>query len=107
MAIQRFFDHEVIIYRLKTVSGNLKAFNTTATVEMAIQEMDRQTRTELEINQERAWIGYFDIAVEEMIKEGDKIVDDNGTVYKVVEKTMKDYGINQHVEIIFVDFDNT
>lgn len=98
MGIKRFFDKDVIIRRLKTVSGNQKSFQATATVSGAIQEMDAQTRAALEIVESRGWIAYFDI--DQDIREGDKLEDEEGTEYTVTEVTQKDYGINQHLEII-------
>lgn len=98
MSIHRFFTKQVIIRRLKTVSGRKKAFSSTATVDGHIQEFSREARQRLGIIEERAWIGYFDI--EEDIKEGDHIIDPYNTEYYVKEVTKKDYGVNQHLEII-------
>jgi hypothetical protein len=83
---------------------------TTATVDVAVQEMDRQARVEQELTQDRAWVMYSNIDDVEKIRSGDRItlVDDLGTAryYKVIEKTVKNYGINQHVESIIVQYDD-
>lgn len=114
-AVADYFDKQVIVARLKTVSGDRRAFSTTATVEMGIQEMDRQERRELENIQDRAWIGYFSPDDVDNIEEGDKLIlnitgDRKGRTreYKVVEKTEKMYDFAsdtvRHVEIIFVEY---
>jgi hypothetical protein len=98
MSIKSFFNKKVIIKRLSTVSGYKKTFQSTATVDGAIQEMDREARQKLGILEERTWIAWFDI--NEDIKEGDTMVDENGKSYIVKEITKKDYGVNQHLQVI-------
>jgi hypothetical protein len=105
MTIARFFDREVIVSRLKTVSGNKKAFSTTATVDTHIQEASPEARTALGIVEERAWVAYFD--VDATIKEGDKLVDSyTSRQYRVREVTLKDYhfATNQHLEVLLEEF---
>lgn len=98
MSIQRFFTKSVTIRRLSTVSGRKKAFQSTATVEAHIQEMDREARNRLGIIEERAWILWCDI--NEPFVEGDTVQDETGKEYKVREVTKKDYGVNQHLQVI-------
>ena len=98
MSIKSFFTKKIVVRRLSTVSGMKKAFQSTATVDGAIQEMDRQARQKLGIIEERAWYAWFDI--NENILEGDTLVDENGKRYKVIETTKKDYGVNQHMQVI-------
>lgn len=102
MTIRRFFDKQVIIKRLKTISGNRKNFVATATAEGAIQELDREGRVKLGlVNEERIWIGWFDL--DEDIHEGDTITDEQGVRYNVREVTRKDYGANQHLQILMAE----
>lgn len=105
MGIKDFMDKTVVVSRLKTVAGNRRRFNTTATVDIHIQEQDIQERRELDNVQDRTWIGYFSIDDSDSIQKGDKITV-GGIDYKVVEKTPKDYAFanNQHVEILFVEY---
>jgi len=103
MGIKRFFDKTVVVMRLSATTGVQKQFNTTATVDGAVQELDQESRTEYGLSEDRAWIGYFDIEDDAKLKEGDKITL-SGVDYKVIEKTKKDYGINQHIEIIMVEY---
>lgn len=105
MSIKRFFDKNIIVSRLSAVSGNKKSFSTTATVEMAVQELDRNARVQLDLTEGRAWIGYFDIEDDESIRKGDMLRDADEVQYKVFEKTKKNYGINQHIEVIFIKYD--
>jgi hypothetical protein len=101
MGIAKFFDKTVVIRRLRTLSGNKKAFQATATADGAIQEMDRYARAKMGIVDERGWIAWFDIETD--IKAGDVITrQDTGELLKVLEATQKDYGINQHLEVMLV-----
>ncbi len=101
--IHKFFTKDVIIRRLTTVSGYKKAFQSTATVESHIQELDREARQRLGIVEERAWILWCDI--DEPIEEGDIAIDERGVEYKVKEVTKKDYGVNQHLQVILKEPD--
>lgn len=101
MSIIRFFDREVIVKRLKTITGSKKNFQSTATVEGHIQELDQEARQLLNIVEERGWIAWF--AVDTDIREGDRITDDEGKTYHVREITKKEYGINQHLEVILME----
>ena len=98
MSIQRFFTKDVVIKRLSTVSGYKKSFQTTATVAGHIQELDKEASQRLGIIEERAWILWCDL--DENIHEGDTIIDEYNTEYKVKEVTKKDYGVNQHLQVI-------
>lgn len=100
--IKDFFGKTIVVRRLKTVSGYKKAFRATATVDCAIQELDARARMERGILEGRAWVAYFDI--DESIEEGDSITDSNSVVYKVREVTQKDYGMNQHLEIVMEEY---
>ena len=104
MGIAQFFDKTVVVRRLKSISGTDKQrYEATATADGAIQEMDRTARVKQGLLDERAWIAYFDI--EAVIAEGDTITrQDDGKLFKVLEVTKKDYGINQHLEVIIVEY---
>ena len=106
MGVRDFFDKTVIVSRLKDIGGGKKNITTTATVNCALQELDRQARAEIDMVQDRGWIGYFDIDDVDNVKEGDDIVDGNGVTYTVLETTRKDYGINQHLEVILIDHED-
>lgn len=96
--ISRFFTKDITIKRLATVSGYKKAFQETETIKGHLQEMDRETRQRLGIIEERAFILWC--ALSEDIQEGDTVTDEYGTEYFVKEVTKKDYGVNQHLQVI-------
>lgn len=103
MSIQRFFDKSVVVRRLRAVSGGKKSFQATATAEGAIQEMDRTDRISSGFATERAWMAWFPI--EQDIVEGDSLTrSDDGKSFKVIEVTKKDYGINEHLEVVMVEY---
>lgn len=101
MSISRFFDENIVIRRLKTISGQRKSFQATATVEAHIQESSPEARQILGILEERAWVAWM--AEESEIEEGDQVTGADGKVYHVREITIKDYGINRHREVLLVE----
>lgn len=101
MNIHHFFTQDIVVRRLSVVSGSKKAFGSTATVDGHIQEMSRTAREKLGIIEDRAFIGWFD--VDEDITEGDILVDEHGTLYKVTEVTRKDYGVNEHLQVVMLE----
>ncbi len=98
MSISRFFDESITIRRLKTISGNKKAFQSTATVEAHIQESSPEARQILGILEERAWVAWMSEDAD--INEGDEVTGADGKLYHVREVTLKDYGINRHKEVL-------
>jgi len=101
-SIKRFFDQDITVRRLKTISGYEKGFQGTATVEGHIQELDQRARQLQGIVEEKAWEAWF--AVDTDIREGDMLTDEKGYTFKVQEIVKKDYGINQHLQVILLEF---
>jgi len=101
MSIRRFFDQDVIIRRLSTISGYRKSYSSTATVEGHIQGLDDEARQALGIVEEKAWKAWF--PVDANLQENDVLVDKNGVEYNIREIVTKDYGINQHREVILFE----
>lgn len=104
MSIATFFDKIVYIARMKDITGtNNRRYVATATADGAIQELDRTARVQQGLVDVRAWIGYFDIECN--IHEGDVITrQDNHMRFKVLEATKKDYGINQHLQVMMTEY---
>ncbi len=104
MGIQRFFDQDVVVVRLRDSAGDISSYQTTATVDAHIQELDKEARQLLGILEGRAWRAWFDVDTD--IKEQDRITDEKGIVYTVREVTKKDYGFatNRHLEVIIEEY---
>lgn len=96
--IQHLFTKDIVICRYSVVTGNRKAFQSTATVEGMIQNRVIEKHTLLGVIQDRIWIAYLDIDCD--IKVGDQVIDKYGTKFTVKDFARKDYGINQHIEAI-------
>lgn len=94
--ITHLFDKSLVIYRLRSSGGNKRSFQSTATVEGALQNKTIQEMTTQGIITSRVWMAYCDIS--EDIKKGDQI-NYLGKLYAVTDVTPRDYGINQHLEI--------
>lgn len=95
--ISRLFDKRLVIQALRTTSGNKRAFQSTATVDGALQDKVIEMKSNLGIVTSRNWMAYF--AIDENIKPGMRIVFGKYTFY-VDEVTPRDYGINQHLEVL-------
>ena len=98
----RFFDQDIVVARMRISSGRMRAFQSTATVEGHIQELDQRARQALGIIHEQGWEAWF--PEEADINEGDRITDKNGVTYTVREKVVKDYGINRHTQCVLMEF---
>lgn len=96
--IDHFFTRDIVIRRLSIVSGNKRAFQTTATVAGMIQERNREANPNLGILEERTFMAWFDL--DEDIREGDRIIDKNGVEFYAKVVTRKDYGVNTHLQVI-------
>ena len=101
MSILRFFDQDIVVRRLRDVDSTRSSFQATATADGHIQSLSREARQALGILEERAWIAWFREDAD--IKEGDRLTDKDGDDYQVREVTTKDYGINQHKEVILAE----
>lgn len=100
MSIQGFFDQDITVTRLSSVSGEKIAYSEVATVRGHIQELDAEARQALGIIEERAWQAW--LGVDTDVVEQDRLTDEAGTVYVVREITKKDYkfGINTHLNVL-------
>ena len=63
--------------------------------------MAKEARQTLGILEEKAWIAWFPIDAD--LEEKDILIDKNGTEYEIREIVTKDYGINQHKEVILME----
>jgi hypothetical protein len=102
MTIRRFFNQNIIIQRLTAGANDKSSFQSTATVEGHIQELSAQESIARDLVYGRTWQAWFDIDVN--IVEGDRIRDEDGTEYTVKDITKKDYGTNQHLDVILEEF---
>lgn len=99
MSIQDLFDASFSIYALKTVSGRRKAFQSTATVEGHLQTHDRTMQGLQGIIEYREIVWYVD--VDAPIIKGYKVLDRRTNKWYVIkEYALKNYGINDHIEVI-------
>jgi hypothetical protein len=100
--IARFFTQDIVVRRLSTVSGYRKEYQATATVEGHIQAMDKEARANLGILEEKAWIAWF--PVDTNLTEHDVITDTaHNKEFEIREIVKKDYGVNQHLEVILME----
>jgi len=96
--ITHLLTQDIIIRRYKSVSGDRKAFSSTATVDGLVQNVNQNKVTLQGIVTERKWVAYFD--VDENVLEGDQIIDTQNNKFLVKEVTKKDYGCNTHIEAV-------
>lgn len=99
--IRRFFNQSIVIQRAKLTTGNIRVFQSTATVDGHIQELEQEARQKKGITEEKAWLAWFEEDCN--IKEGDRIRDEDNTEYQVREIVKKSYGINRHKEVLLYE----
>lgn len=99
MSIARFFDTDVIVRRLSSVSGNKQTYSATATVNAHVQKMGREARVKQDIVEENTYLGWFKVDTD--IQEGDRLTDQStGKEFVAQEINNRTYGINQHLEVL-------
>lgn len=102
MSILRFFNENIVVRRLRDIDSTRKSFQATATADGHIQELSAEGRQAAGIVEERGWRAWFRDDAD--VNEGDRLTDEAGVIYSVREVTLKDYGINQHKEVVLVEF---
>ena len=103
-SIHRLFDRDLVIQRLKVTTGNKRTFQSTATVEGHVQELDKEARQKLGITEGRIWEAWADL--EEDIREGDRVIVTVGSserTFLVTESQPKDYGVNSHLQLMLLE----
>jgi len=92
------YNDQIKIQRLKTTSGNKRAFVATATADASIQTLGRD-RIGI---QDGVFGSSFNAFVDEYIdiKVGDRVVNRNGDIYSVTEVVLRDYGAFPYKELI-------
>lgn len=101
MAIVRFFTKDIIVRRERDLGSNKVGIQATATVDGWFEDLSPEARAQLGIIEQRAWRFWF--RVDEDIKEGDELADENDNRYYVREVTKKEIGTNQHLEVLAVE----
>ena len=99
--ITHLFTHQLVIRRLRTVSGYKRSFQSTATVDGLVQNMSKEKAQVLGITESRPFIGYIDIGSN--VRIGDVVINYDGKRYEVKDITKKDYGINTHLECVLIE----
>lgn len=102
MSIKRFFNRDVVVRRLKSLGSGKTNYQATATAEGHIQELTPEARQAIGIVEGKVYKAWFDVS--EDVDEGDQLTDDKGRVFKVHQTNQQDYGINQHLECIIIDY---
>lgn len=102
----KFLNKTVVVRRLRTVSGNRRAYYATATVDCEYQNIDDVQFNSLEGIAAKTYKAWF--PPEENIREGDQLTDEEtGKRFKVltVERLGQGMGLQaEHIEIIMSKF---
>lgn len=84
------------------MTNNKRNLQATATVDAYFNDLDARERSLLGIVTERAWKFFF--PVDQDIKKGDILEDENAVQYRVIEITKHDIGMNEHLEVLTTEF---
>lgn len=91
-------DTVIKIQRLKTKSGNLRAFVATATADCALQPLGKD-RGQLDTGLfGSTYVAYVDEDIP--VEAGDRVVDGNGVAYSVTQVSVRDNGVNPHKVVV-------
>ena len=99
MAIQHYFNKEITVRRLSTLSGYKTNFGATGTVDVHIQKMSREDDMALYGVFSATHKAWCDVSSD--VQQGDRVTDSDGQIYDVVAVEQHDYGYGvQHLEVI-------
>lgn len=87
----------VVIQRKKTRSGNIQQFFATATADCSIQGTAPGSEAIQSGMFGKSFVAYMDADVP--IQKSDRVIDERGTVYEVVEAVVHDYGAFPYQEV--------
>lgn len=94
-----FFKNQVIVSRLKTTSGNLRAYQSTGTADASVQVMT-DNRAQLGAGGVFGKTYKIWCPLGTDIREGDRIVDENGVRYDVQEVKTSQFGAYDYMACI-------
>ena len=106
MAIHKFFDKSVTVRRFTNIGGYKQSFTATATVEMHIQASADAKGSLVQGQFGRLYAAWCDLSAPIYIEEGDIVTDAAGRDFEVKTINRRDFGINQHQEIIMERIDH-
>lgn len=99
--LANFFNKTIYVRRLRTTSGNKKAYYATGTAEGTYQNVDDISNPQLEGIGAKNYRAWFDVDTD--IKEGDQLIDSiTGKKFRViaVEKQGEGMGLStEHLEV--------
>lgn len=87
---------------MKDLGSGKRGYTATATADGHIRELGAEARATLGIVDEKAYKAWFRLETD--VQEGDRLTGDDGKIYQVRETNKQDYGINQHLEVILVEY---
>lgn len=96
--MRHHFDAVIKVKRLKTLSGNIRALQATATGEANIQPLGKDTAGLDEGVYGKSYIAYTDIDLP--AGRGDYITDQNGNTFIVSDVVTREYGAFPLKELI-------
>jgi hypothetical protein len=100
--IERFFTDSLVIRRSKAVPGSTygRAMQATATVDGRVEDEQREEGPGGQGVYSQTFFGWIadDVSVVPIV--GDQVTDGDGRIYEVKDINLRNFGINQHFELI-------
>lgn len=106
MGIQFFLDKTVQIRRASTLQGFKLGYSATASVEMHIQSLSDEKTSLIQGVFGRTYVAWIALEQPVDVQEGDRVRDADGRDFEVKTINRRDFGSNQHQEIILERLDN-
>jgi len=106
MGITHFLDKTVQIRRLSRVQGFKTAYSATASVQVHIQQASEEKASLLQGSFGRTYLAWVTLDNPVTITEEDRLRDERGREFIVKTINRRDFGINQHMELILERLDN-
>lgn len=100
MSIRRFFTKQLIVRKLKDVTGYKRNYQATATVEGHLQKLDDEQVALIGGVYGQTYIGWLPIDISFTPEPDDHITDPQDRIFMVKTVEKWDFGINQHYELM-------
>lgn len=106
MGIAYFTDKQITVRRIRGITGFKQGYSVTASVSVHIQSISDEKSNLLGVVMGRGYAAWKELDIPIRVEQGDHLIDRDGRVFEVKTVNNRDFGVNQHQEIIMERIDN-
>lgn len=107
MGITYFLDKPLTVRRVRRSTGFKQGYSATASVTVHMQAISDEKALAMGSVMGRSYAGWKELDEPIRVQQGDHLIDRSGRVFEVKTVNNRDFGINQHQELILERVDNS